>query len=91
MRKTTVLAAAAALIGGAAYAWQISEPPDKDMVTYVAEVEAGDTVWDLAARLARPEDDVRDVARMIREQNGIRDARDLQPGQTLVVKVARAK
>ena len=91
MRKTMVLAAAAALIGGAAYAWQISEPPDKDMVTYVAEVEAGDTVWDLAARLATPEDDVRDVARMIREQNGIRDARDLQPGQTLRVTVERAK
>ncbi len=91
MRRAILMTAAAALIGGAAYAWQISEPPDKDMVTYVAEVEAGDTVWDLAARLATPEDDIRDVARMIRKQNGIRDARDLQPGQTLRVTVERVK
>ena len=91
MRRAILMTAAAALIGGAAYAWQISEPPDMETVTYVATVEAGDTVWDLAARLATPEDDVRDVARMIREQNGITDAAALRPGQTLVVKVARAK
>ena len=91
MRRAILMTAAAALIGGAAYAWQISEPPDMETVTYVATVEAGDTVWDLAARLATPEDDVRDVARMIREQNGIRDARDLQPGQTLRVTVERVK
>ena len=91
MRKTMVLAAAAALIGGAAYAWQISEPPDMEKVTYVAEVEAGDTVWDLAARLARPENDIRDVVRAIKEQNGITDAASLQPGQTLRVTVARAQ
>lgn len=82
---------AAAFIGGAAYAWQISEPPDMETVTYVATVEAGDTVWDLAARLAMPEDDIRDVVRLIKEQNGITDAAALRPGQTLVVKVARAK
>lgn len=82
---------AAALIGGAAYAWQISEPPDMETVTYVATVEAGDTIWDLAGRLALPEDDIRCIAQRIREQNGIRDARDLQPGQTLVVTVERAK
>ena len=91
MRRAILMTAAAALIGGAAYAWQISEPPDMEKVTYVAEVEAGDTVWDLAARLARPEDDIRDVVRAIKAQNGITDAAALRPGQTLVVKVARAK
>lgn len=89
MKKTLAITAAAVLICGAGYAWQVKEPPET--VTYVADVEAGDTVWDLAARLARPEDDVRDVVRAIREQNGIRDARDLQPGQTLRVTVERAK
>ena len=52
MRRAILMTAVAALIGGAAYAWQISEPPDMETVTYVATVEAGDTVWDLAARLA---------------------------------------
>lgn len=91
MRKAMVMATAAVMIGGAAYAWQISEPPDMETVTYVATVEAGDTVWDLAARLATEQDDIRDVVRAIKAQNGITDAAALRPGQTLVVKVARAK
>ena len=91
MRRAILMTAAAALIGGAAYAWQISEPPDMETVTYVATVEAGDTIWDLAARLAMPEDDIRCIAQRIREQNGIQDARDLQPGQMLVVTVERAR
>lgn len=91
MKKVMAMAAAAVMIGGAAYAWQISEPPDMETVTYVATVEAGDTVWDLAARLATDQDDIRDVVRAIKEQNGITDAAALRPGQTLVVTVARAK
>lgn len=91
MKKVIAMAAAMMLIGGAAYAWQISEPPDMETVTYVATVETGDTVWDLAARLAMPEDDIRDVVRLIREQNGITDAAALRPGQTLVVTVERAR
>lgn len=91
MRRAILMTAAAALIGGAAYAWQISEPPDMETVTYVATVEAGDTIWDLAARMALQEDDIRCIAQRIREQNGIQDARDLQPGQTLVVTVERAR
>lgn len=91
MRRAILMTAAAALIGGAAYAWQISEPPDMEKVTYVAEVEAGDTVWDLAARLAADQDDIRDVVRAIKEQNGITDAAALRPGQTLRVTVERIK
>lgn len=91
MKKVMAMAAAAVLIGGAAYAWQISEPPDMETVTYVATVEAGDTIWDLAARLATEQDDIRDVVRAIKEQNGITDAAALRPGQTLRVTVERIK
>lgn len=90
MRKAMVMATAAVMIGGAAYAWQV-RPVQTDTVTYVATVEAGDTVWDLAARLARPENDIRDVVQQIKEQNGITDAASLQPGQDLVVTVERIK
>lgn len=90
-RAIFMTAAAAVMIGGAAYAWQISEPPDMETVTYVATVETGDTIWDLAARLAMPEDDIRDVVRAIKEQNGITDAAALPPGQTLRVTVERAR
>lgn len=91
MRRAILMTAAVALIGGAAYAWQISEPPDMETVTYVATVEAGDTVWDLAARLAADRDDIRDVVRAIKEQNGITDAEALRPGQTIRVTVERVK
>lgn len=91
MRRAILMTAAAALIGGAVYAWQISEPPDMETVTYVATVEAGDSVWDLAARLATDQDDIRDVVRAIKAQNGITDAAALRPGQTLRVTVERAK
>lgn len=93
MKKKMKVLLAVMLIStaGATYAWQISEPPDMETVTYVATVEAGDTIWDLAARMALQEDDIRCIAQRIREQNGIQDARDLQPGQTLVVTVERAR
>lgn len=91
MRRAILMTAAAALIGGAVYAWQISEPPDMETVTYVATVEAGDSVWDLAARLATDQDDIRDVVRAIKAQNGITDAAALRPGQTLRVTVERIK
>lgn len=90
-RAIFMTAAAAVMIGGAAYAWQISEPPDMETVTYVGTVEAGDTVWDLAARLATDQDDIRDVVRAIKAQNGITDAAALRPGQTLRMTVERIK
>ena len=89
MRRAILMTAAAALIGGAAYAWQPAE--DVETVEYRYTAEAGDTVWDLAARVARPEDDVRRIAWEIQRQNGLTDARDLQPGQVLRVTVARAQ
>lgn len=91
MRRAILMTAAAALIGGAAYAWQVVEPANMETVTYVTTVEAGDTIWDLAARLAADRDDIRDVVRAIKAQNGITDAAALRPGQTLRVTVERIK
>lgn len=89
--KRLMLAAAAAALTVTACAWELRQEEPVPMVTYVAEVQAGDTVWDLAERLARPEDDVRRIAWEIRKQNGILDARNIQPGQVLHVSVPAAK
>ena len=88
-KMKALLAAALIMAAGGAYAWQPAE--DVDTVEYRYTAEAGDTVWDLAARVARPEDDVRRLAWEIQRQNGLADARDLQPGQVLRVTVARAQ
>lgn len=91
MRRGILMLLAAAFTASAAYAWELRQEEPEPMVTYVAEVQEGDTVWDLAEKLARPEDDVRRIAWEIRKQNGIRDARNIQPGQVLHVSVPAAK
>ena len=82
---------AAALIAAAGMAYAAAGTGGTDYVEYRYDVEPGDTVWDVAAKIALPEDDVRDVVRLIKKQNGITDAAALQPGQTLRVTVERAR
>lgn len=55
MRKELVATAAAVLAASAVCAWELRQEAPAPMVTYVAEVQPGDTVWDLAEELARPE------------------------------------
>ena len=47
----------------------------------------GDTLWQIAARHTRPDEDVRDVIGRIMEANGLQSASSLQVGQRLVVPV----
>lgn len=86
--KKWALAAALIAAAGMAYA---AGTGGTDYVEYRYDVEPGDTVWDVAAKIALPEDDVRDVVQLIKKQNGITDAAALQPGQTLRVTVERAR
>lgn len=47
-----------------------------------AEVRSGDTLWELAARIA-PEADVRETVAAIVELNGLSSGGDIRPGDTL--------
>jgi hypothetical protein len=87
-RGTLVRAAAVALIalGLVITAW-LSAPPsssstgDAPPMPTVVTVEAGDTLWSLAGRLA-PTSDPREVVSNLRRINGL-DSVTLQPGQVL--------
>lgn len=71
-----------AAIGGLGWIGQASSP-DVPAETAVARVGAGETVWDVARRVA-PEYDQRAVVERIRQLNGIAGSA-VQPGQQLQV------
>ena len=84
MKKLLIMAAiaAAAYVPVSSYLWQ-PEP----MVAYRVEVDQGDTLWTLCARIASDADDLREVVDRAQIENGIKDAATLQPGQEITVRV----
>lgn len=57
------------------------------LVEYRAEVEPGDTIWALCARVASNRDNLQEVVSRAKKENGLADARDLQPGRELIIRV----
>ena len=85
MRKAIMAAAVIGIYCTAAAAFHTPEPP---VIEYRYEVEAGDTVWDIAKKIALPEEDVRKIVWQIEKDNAIENA-DIQPGQVLKIRVTR--
>jgi nucleoid-associated protein YgaU len=71
-----IAATAVALVGG------VARGDARPAVPRVYTVQAGDTVWGIARRIAGPQADPRPVVERIVADNGI-DPAALQPGQTL--------
>lgn len=76
----SVAASLQALDRGAAMA---DEAPGAAVATSEVEVAQGDSLWEIAVRIA-PEADPRDVVVAIQELNGLR-SNMIQPGQVLLV------
>lgn len=62
--------------------------PQEEKIEYRYEVEAGDTVWDIASRIATPREDVREIAYDIIHDNNIKNA-VITPGQVLIIRVTK--
>lgn len=73
---------AAAYVPASSYLFQ-PEP----LIAYRAEVDQGDTVWTICARIASNEDNMEEVVDRAMRENHITDPADLQPGQELVIRV----
>ena len=73
---------AAACVPVSAYLFQPAP-----LVTYHAEVDQGDTMWTLCAKIASNEDNLQEVVDRAMRENHITDAAALQPGQELVIRV----
>ncbi|MGH4012541.1 MAG: LysM peptidoglycan-binding domain-containing protein [Pseudonocardiaceae bacterium] len=88
-RPMRLLAAAVvtlAVIGGLGWLGQASSA-ELPAETALIRVGAGETVWDVAQRVA-PESDPREVVERIRQLNGMADSA-VQPGQQLQVPAGR--
>lgn len=82
--RKVILILALMAIGGAAYAWQ---PAPSDIMTYKVTAEPGDTVWSICSRIATDRDNLQQVVWQAMKDSHIEHASDLQPGQTVIVRV----
>ena len=88
MKKLLIMAAiaAAAYVPASSYLWQ-PEP----LIAYQAEVDSGDTVWTICAKIASEADNMEEGGDRTMLDSGISDAGNVQPGSRLIVKVKPRK
>lgn len=60
---------------------------DDRLVIYEATAGKGDTLWGLCAKVASNRDNLMDVVERAMRENGINRPENLQPGQTVRIKV----
>jgi hypothetical protein len=78
MKKIIIAAALLAII-----IWPKDKAPAE---TITREVNAGDTVYAIAADVATPKDDINYLSWKIMRDNGIEDPGSLQPGTVLTIR-----
>ena len=61
------------------------------MVEYRVTLGAGDTVWDVCSEIVSSKDNLSEVVWRACRESGISDARLIQPGKEIVVKVKQLK
>lgn len=61
------------------------------LVEYRQEVEPGDTLWSICARLATDKEDMGKLVWQTAQDNHISDPGNLQPGTELIVHVKQAR
>lgn len=77
-----------ALLYGA-YALATDNPGE--LIEYRKEVEWGETVWSICESVATDEDDLRKLVWQTCKDNNITDARHVDPGTLLIIRVKEAR
>lgn len=85
MRKVLIIAAMLAIGAGGVAAY--SYYPTPKLYEYRVEVEPGQTLWSICAKIASDKDDLREVIDRAKRENDIKDPANLQPGTEIKVKV----
>lgn len=83
----TALITAGILTAGAIWRERI-KPEPTDYLTFEHVVYTGDSLWSLCERYGGYED-IQDIIQRVREDNGIEDPGQLQPGQKIKVRVRK--
>ena len=83
----TALITAGVLTAGAIWRERV-KPEPTDYLTFEHVVYTGDSLWSLCERYGGYED-IQDIIQRVREDNGIEDPGQLQPGQKIKVRVRK--
>lgn len=81
MKKLILLAAALGIVAMALWPKEESQAE-----TITRTVEAGDTVYGIAAQVATPKDDINYLSWKICQDNNIKDPGNIQPGTWITIR-----
>jgi Tfp pilus assembly protein FimV len=83
-RVVVALLGLAVVLGGLMGGRAVADGPERATEVTTHAVQSGETLWQIATRVAAPGEDVRDVVLGLQELNGLSDA-SLQAGQVLLL------
>lgn len=83
--KKIILVLALLAMGCGAYAY--ATRPEPTLMEYHVTAKPGDTIWGICGLIASDRDDLSEVVWRAMRDSGIKKAADLQPGQTVIVRV----
>ena len=89
MNKTlavTIMIAISTLTAGVA-----ASSTDDKLVEYRKEIAAGDTLWDVCAKVASNKDNLQELVYSTMKENHISDPGSLQPGEEIIIRVKAVK
>lgn len=89
--KIGIIATAAMIAGGLGYGYYRDMQNPTQLVEYRKEVEQGDTLWGICAKIATDKEDMGRLVWQTMQDNQIEHPGELQPGRVIVVRVKEAR
>lgn len=69
----------------------VASSTDDKLVEYRKEIAAGDTLWDVCAKVASDKDNLQELVYNTMKENNISDPGSLQPGKEIIIHVKAVK
>ena len=69
----------------------VASSTDDKLVEYRKEIAAGDTLWDVCAKVASDKDNLQELVYSTMKENHISDPGSLQPGKEIIIRVKAVK
>lgn len=82
----TIMIAASTLCAGV-----VANSTDDNLVEYRKEIAAGDTLWDVCAKVASNKDNLQELVYNTMKENHISNPGNVQPGTEIIIRVKAVK
>lgn len=69
----------------------VANSTDDNLVEYRKEIAAGDTLWDVCAKVASNKDNLQELVYNTMKENNVSDPGSLQPGEEIIIRVKAVK